>query len=122
MTSTPIAKPTIPRARTAGITRARLTTLVATSKTTPNARAGIQRTSSNGSTNWPIVPSCGSVLAATARPPFMSSHPVPAKKPPTTGYGMNRARLPSRNVPSSRNVNAVKSVTIMVAATTVRKA
>ena len=35
---------------------------------------------------------------------------------------MNRARFPSRNVPSRKNVNAVKSVTIMVAATTVRKA
>ena len=52
----------------------------------------------------------------------MSSHPVPARKPPITGYGMNRARLPSRNVPSTRKASAVDSVTIMVAATTVRNA
>ena len=109
-------------ARTTGITRARFTSRIAISRTTPKAAAGSHRTRKNLSTNWPIVPSCGSVLAATAMPPFMRSHPVPAKKPPTTGYGMNRARLPSRNVPSTRNVNAVNSVTIMVAATTVRNA
>ena len=54
-------------------------------------------------------------------PPLKSSHPVPARNPPTTGYGMNRTRLPSRNVPSTRKMTPQSTVTTSVAATTVRK-
>src|SRR4029453_5642770 len=54
-------------------------------------------------------------------PPLKSSHPVPARNPPTTGYGMNRTRLPSRKVPSTRKMTPHDNVTTSVAATTVRK-
>ncbi len=54
-------------------------------------------------------------------PPFKSSHPVPARNPPTTGYGTNRTRLPSRTVPSARKTTPHRTVTTRVAAMTVRK-
>ena len=122
VTSIPIANRTIPMAIIAGITIGRRTTRVATNRSTPNASAGPQRMSSNGSTNSWIVPRSGNIPAETRRPPLISNHPVPARKPPTTGYGMNRARFPSRNVPSSRNVTPVRSVSTRVVATTVRNA
>ena len=59
---------------------------------------------------------------ATFTPPRNSNHPVPARNPPTTGYGMNRARLPRRNEPITRNVTPVSTETTTVAATTVRNA
>ena len=54
-------------------------------------------------------------------PPLKSNHPVPARNPPTTGYGTNRTRLPSRNVPSNAKTTPHRTVTTSVAATTVRK-
>ncbi len=43
-------------------------------------------------------------------------------KPPTTGYGTNRIRLPRLNVPITRNAMPVRTVTTMVIATTVTNA
>ena len=54
-------------------------------------------------------------------PPLNSSHPVPARKPPTTGYGTNRTRLPSRAVPSTKKTTPQRVVTTSVAPMTVRK-
>ena len=54
-------------------------------------------------------------------PPLNSSHPVPARNPPTTGYGTNRTRLPSRNLPSIAKTRPHRTVTTRVAAMTVRK-
>ena len=46
---------------------------------------------------------------------------MPARNPPTTGYGTNRTRLPSRNVPSAEKTTPHRIVTTSVAAITVRK-
>ena len=51
--------------------------------------------------------------------PCASSQPVPARKPPTTGYGRNRIRLPSLKTPNI-NMNApVASVVRPMVANTV---
>ncbi len=50
----------------------------------------------------------------------MSSQPVPARKPATTGYGMNRTRLLSRRPPTSRKTAPVRMVASDIARTTVR--
>ena len=49
-------------------------------------------------------------------PPVKSNHPVAAKKPPSTGNGMNRTRLPNLKYPSSRKqtpVNAVEEMAMV---------
>ena len=122
MTSIPIANSASPMPMIAGITSGRFTTRVTMSRTTPKTNAGTHRVSSAWRRRSSSVRRYGWMLAATPMPPFVSSHPVPARKPPTTGYGTNRTRLPSLNVPITRKVTPVRSVTTMVAATTVRKA
>ena len=54
-------------------------------------------------------------------PLLKSSHPVPARNPPTTGYGTKRISLPSRYLPITRKTTPHRSVTTIVAAMTVRK-
>ncbi len=46
---------------------------------------------------------------------------MPARNPPTTGYGTNRTRLPSLNFPSAKKTTPQRTVTTRVAAITVRK-
>ena len=42
--------------------------------------------------------------------PHRSTHPVPARNPPSTGLGMTRTRLPRRSVPRNARAAAVPSV------------
>ena len=122
MTSMPIANTTSPIPSTTGITSGFFTNRTATSKITPKANAGTQRSAHRSASMSLNLRRWNSIAPkATKMPPLNSSHPVPARNPPTTGYGTNRTRLPSRNVPSARKTTPQSTVTTSVAATTVRK-
>ena len=122
VTSMPIANSANPTASTIGMTSGFFTSRTARNMITPNARAGSQCVSVSRSVMDPNVPRCTSTPEATYRPPFRRSHPAPAMKPPTTGYGTNRIRLPSLSVPITTKTMPVSSVTTRVAATTVTNA
>ncbi len=47
---------------------------------------------------------------------------MPARKPPTTGYGTNRTNFPSRKLPSTKKSAAVASEVTPTAATSVGSA
>ena len=70
---------------TAGTTSGRFTTRVVTRRITPNTNAGTQSTSALWPRRSSIERQYTWMLAATPMPPLKSSHPVPARKPPTTG-------------------------------------
>ena len=120
VTTIPITNTTSPIPITAGITRGRLITRTAISRITPNASAGSRWLSWN-SNNWPRLRSFTCIPAAALTPPLNSSHPVPARNPPTTGYGTNRISPPSRNLPITAKTIPQRTVTRMPAVTTVRK-
>ena len=85
VTTTPTAKAARPTPITAGITSGRRTTRVITSSRMPNASAGSHRMSSSSRMRSSRERQNTWILAATPIPPLNSSHPVPARKPPTTG-------------------------------------
>ncbi len=122
VTSMPIANSASPAPMTTGITSGRFNTRVRTSRITPKTTAGTQWASTAAGRRSPTARRETCMSAATPMPPFRSSHPVPARNPPTTGYGTYRTRLPSRTVPSTKNVMPVRIVTTRVAAMTVRNA
>lgn len=51
-----------------------------------------------------------SARKAIKKPPRVSSQPEPAKNPPNTGYGKNRAKCARRNVPTSVNNKPVSKL------------
>ncbi len=92
VTSIPTANPTSPIPSTMGMTSGFFTSRTATYRITPKASAGTQRLSVTGLTRRSTaltrrstVRKCRSTPPATKMPPLKSSHPVPARNPPTTG-------------------------------------
>jgi hypothetical protein len=121
VTTAPRTNTISPSAITEGITSGRFTTRTAISRIAPNANAGSQWTSWNPRIRTGTVRRWIDTCDETYIPPLKSSQPVPARKPPTTGYGTNRTRLPSRYRPRTQNTTPHRTVTISVAAITVRK-
>ena len=66
------------------------------------------------------LPSVTDEPVRTPAPPFTNSQPVPARNPPTTGYGTKRTRLPRRRVLRRRKKAPVANDVIPIATTTVR--